>query len=313
MRNAVTTDAPAIAPEMRQRPPLRRVLTRHVGGSIGILTLILIFGMALLAPLLAPYDPASMELGAKLLPPDSAHWMGTDHVGRDILSRIIWGTRPSLMVGVGATMIGLPIGIAIGLMAGFYYGSAVDTVLMRGVEILASIPLLIWSIAVIGVLGVKPIIIGPLVISNELKIIILIGILYVPSVARLTHAVAAVEAKADYVRARRVQGVRDLTIMVSDILPNCVSPLVVQGTLLIASGVLIEASLSFIGLGVQPPQPSLGGMLAEARNFIFSGEWWLSLFPGLAISLTVIGFNLFGDALRDILDPRRSTRAGLLG
>ncbi|MGE0152644.1 MAG: ABC transporter permease [Reyranellaceae bacterium] len=309
----MTTPAPAIAPEIRQRRPLRRLLAGHVGGSIGVLLLIVIFGMTLLAPLLAPYDPASMDLGAKLQPPGAAHWMGTDHVGRDILSRIIWGTRPSLMVGVGAVLIGLPIGIAVGLIAGFYYGGAIDTVLMRSVEVLASIPLLIWAIAIIGILGVKPIELGPLVISNELKIIVLIGILYVPSVARLTHAVAAVEAKADYVRARRVQGVSDLTIMVSDILPNCVSPLVVQGTLLIASGVLIEASLSFIGLGVQPPQPSLGGMLAEARNFIFSGEWWLSVFPGLAISLTVVGFNLFGDALRDILDPRRSTRAGFMG
>ena len=166
---------------------------------------------------------------------------------------------------------------------------------------------------VVGVLGVKPIALGPFMVSNEMKIVVLIGILYVPSIARLVHAVAAVEGRSDYVRARRVQGASDLTIMVSDILPNCLSPLVVQATLLVAAGVLVEASLSFIGLGVQPPQPSLGGMLSEARNFIFSGEWWLSFFPGLVISLTVIGFNLFGDALRDILDPRRSSGTGLFG
>lgn len=297
----------------RNRPVVTRLLLAHPAGSLGALILLAIVGMALLAPILSPFDPASMNLAAKLQPPGLEHWMGTDHVGRDVLSRIIWGAQPSLVVGIGAVMIGLPIGVAVGLLAGFYYGRLVDTLLMRAVEVIASIPLLIWAIAVVGVLGVKPITLGVIVISNEMKIVVLMGMLYVPSIARLIHAVAAAESKSDYVRARRVQGAGDLTIMVSDILPNCLSPLVVQATLLVAAGVLVEASLSFIGLGVQPPHPSLGGMLAEARNFIFSGEWWLSLFPGLAISLTVIGFNLFGDALRDILDPRRSSGPGLFG
>ncbi len=297
----------------RRRSAFVRLLSTNLAGCLGALIVVAMALMAILAPVLSPYDPVIMDLGAKLLPPGPEHWMGTDHVGRDLLSRVIWGARPSLLVGVGAVFIGLPIGVAVGLLAGFYYGSLLDQVLMRAVEVLASIPLLIWAIAVVGVLGVKPLDIGPLVISNEAKIIILIGILYVPVLARITHSVAAAEAKADYVRARRVQGARDLTIMLSDILPNCLSPLIVQVTLLIASGVLVEASLSFIGLGVQPPQPSWGGMLSEARQFIFSGEWWMSLFPGLAISLAVVGFNLSGDALRDFLDPRHAAGPRLLG
>jgi peptide/nickel transport system permease protein len=131
--------------------------------------------------------------------------------------------------------------------------------------------------------------------------------LYVPGLARVTHSVAQIEALADYVRARKVQGAGGLAIMLGDVLPNCLSPVIVQATLLVAIGIVVEASLGFVGLGVQPPRPSWGTMLADARNYQFSGEWWLALFPGLAISVTVIAFNVLGDALRDVLDPRRST------
>ena len=309
----MTDGASEATPLSRRRSAVVQVLADNPTGFLGVLIVISVTVIAVLAPVLSPYDPTIMDAGAKLVPPGPEHWMGTDHLGRDLLSRVIWGARPSLLVGVGAIMIGLPLGVAVGLLAGFYYGSLLDQVLMRAMEILSSIPLLIWAIAVVGVLGVKSIAVGPFVFSNEAKIIILIGILFMPVLARITHSVAAAEAKSDYVRARRVQGAGDFTIMVSDILPNCLSPLIVQVTLLIAAGVLIEASLSFIGLGVQPPQPSWGGMLAEARNFIFSGEWWTSLFPGVAISLAVVGFNLFGDALRDFLDPRRTTGPRLFG
>lgn len=280
---------------------------------LGGLVVVVVVLAAALAPILAPYDPAAIDLLAKLRPPDAQHWMGTDHAGRDLLSRVIWGARPSLLVGMGAVIIGLPCGIAVGLLAGFYRGSLLDEVLMRAIEILASIPLLIWAIAIVGIIGVSPTKLGSIEIPNEFRIIVLLGILYIPAIARVTYAVASVEARSDYVRARRVQGARDLAIMVSDVLPNCLSPVIVQGTLLVAAGILIEASLSFIGLGVQPPQPSWGGMLGEARNFIFGSEWWMSVFPGVAISVTVIGFNLFGDGLRDFIDPRWGARPGLLG
>jgi peptide/nickel transport system permease protein len=309
----MTTGVESVEADRRESGGMMRLFLASPTSALGGVIVLAIIAMALLAPLLAPHDPTAIELGRKLLAPSAAHWMGTDHAGRDLLSRIIWGARPSLTVGVGAVLIGMPVGVAIGIVSGFYRGSLLEEILMRAIEVLASIPLLIWAIAIVGVIGVSPIRLGPLVISNEMKIIAILGVLYVPSIARVTYAVASGEAKADYVRARRVQGVGDATIMVSDILPNCLSPVIVQATLLIAAGILIEASLSFIGLGVQPPQPSWGGMLGESRNFIFGGEWWMSAFPGIAISLAVIGFNLFGDGLRDIADPRAATRPGLLG
>src|SRR5690242_3449415 len=261
--------------------------------------------MALLAPFIAPYDPLAIDLARKLAPPSAAHWMGTDQTGRDILSRIIWGARPSLTVGVLAVTIGLIGGIVVGLSAGFVRGLW-EQAAMRTMDGLASIPMLIWAIAIVGIVGVGPVSVGPWVLPNESKIILLVGILYIPPLARVTYGGAIVESNADYVRARRMQGASGGAIMFGDVLPNCLSPVIVQATLLIAVGIVVEASLSFVGLGVEPPNPSWGGMLSDARKYIFSGEWWTYVFPGLAISLSVIGFNLLGDALREILDPRRA-------
>jgi peptide/nickel transport system permease protein len=196
----------------------------------------------------------------------------------------------------------------LGLFAAYHRGSWLEQIIMRLMDMIASIPLLIWAIAMVGILGVQSVQFGPLTLGNEHKLLILIGLLYVPSLTRVTHDVAAAEMAADYVRARRVEGASPLSIMLGDVLPNCLSPILVQAALLIAAGIVVEASVSFIGLGVQPPLPSWGSLLADSRNFIFSPEWWLPVFPGIAISLTVIGFNLLGDGLRDILDPRRVTR-----
>lgn len=261
--------------------------------------------MALLAPWIAPYDPLAIDLARKLMPPSAAHWMGTDQNGRDILSRIIWGARPSLTVGVLAVTIGVLGGVTIGLSAGYVRGLW-EQITMRTVDGLASIPMLIWAIAVVGIVGVGPLPVGPWMLPNESKIILLVGVLYIPPLARVTYGGSLVESNADYVRARRMQGASRLAIMFGDVLPNCLSPVIVQATLLIAVGIVVEASLSFVGLGVEPPNPSWGGMLSDARKYIFSGEWWTYVFPGLAISLSVIGFNLLGDALREFLDPRRA-------
>jgi peptide/nickel transport system permease protein len=271
--------------------------------------LVMVFGaalIALLAPWIAPYDPLVIDLAHKLAPPSAAHWMGTDQTGRDILSRIVWGARPSLTVGVLAVVIGTLGGVAIGLSAGYARGGLWEQAAMRTMDGLASIPMLIWAIAVVGIVGVGPLSVGPLLLPNESKIILLVGIFYIPPLARVTYGGALVEGQADYVRARRMQGASPLAIMVGDVLPNCLSPVIVQATLLIAVGIVVEASLSFVGLGVEPPDPSWGGMLADARKYVFSGEWWTYLFPGLAISLSVIGFNLLGDGLRELLDPRRA-------
>ena len=288
---------------------VRRLVARLGGwsGAIGAMVVLAIVLIAVFAPWVAPYDPVALNLEIKLQPPDRAHWFGTDQAGRDILSRTIWGARASLLVGVLAVSIGLVGGIGLGLVAAYYTGRLIEQIIMRSVDAVASIPLLIWAIAVVGIVGVGPVSIGPFSFANEFKLLVLIGLLYIPGLARVTYTVAQAEVVADYVRARRVQGARDLAIMLGDVLPNCLSPLIVQGTLLVAIGIVVEASVSFVGLGVQPPTPSWGTMLADSRNYLFSGEWWLPVFPGLGISVTVVGFNLLGDALRDLLDPRRST------
>lgn len=283
---------------------LRELLASRLGAAGAAIVLAMVLA-ALLAPVLAPYDPLQVSLQEKLQPPSRTHLMGTDQAGRDILSRALWGGRVSLQVGVLAVIIGLIGGVVLGTLAGFYGGTLVEQAIMRLVDALFSIPLLVWAIAVVGIVGVGPITLGPVVLPNEAKLILLVGFLYIPAIARVTYSVVLAEARADYVRARRVQGAGDLEIMATEILRNCVSPLIVQASLFIAIGIIVEASLSFIGLGVQPPDPSWGTMLADARGYVFSGEWWLPVFPGLFISVTVIGFNLLGDALRDVLDPRK--------
>jgi peptide/nickel transport system permease protein len=282
-----------------------RALLRRPAGLVGLVLVVLVLLLAVLAPWIAPYNPLALSLRAKLQPPSALHWLGTDQTGRDMLSRVLWGARPSLAVGLVAVAIGLLGGCPLGLTAA-YYGGLWGQAVMRTMDGLASIPLLIWAIAVVGIIGVGPVWVGPFALPNETKLILLIGLFYMPPLARVTYGGALAEAASDYVRARRSQGAGNLAIMLGDILPNCLSPVIVQATLLIAVGIVVEASLSFIGLGVEPPNPSWGSMLADARNYMFTGQWWMSLCPGAAISLSVIGFNLLGDALRDALDPRRT-------
>jgi peptide/nickel transport system permease protein len=271
----------------------------------GIVALIVL--AAIFAPLLAPYDPLALNIEERLTAPDARHWLGTDQGGRDILSRILFGARASLSVGIGAVLIGALIGVSAGIFAA-YKGGLGEQAVMRIVDGVASIPLLVWAIAIVGILGVGPLPVGPLLLPNEVKIVVLVGCLFSPVFARVTYAVAKRIAGADYVRARFLQGASNWQIVSGDVLPNCLSPIIVQGTLLVAIGIVIEASISFVGLGVQPPQPSWGTMLSDARSAIYSGEWWLPVFPGLAISLTVIGFNLLGDAVRELFDPRSEAR-----
>lgn len=289
-------------------PRMGTFLRDHGSSLLGGLIVAIVVLTALFAPWLAPRDPVEIDIVNSLLPPDADYPLGTDQGGRDVLSRIIWGTRVSLTVSLLAVVIGVGFGTLLGLFAAYHRGSWIEQVLMRLMDMIASIPLLIWAIALVGIIGVQPIQIGPFTLENEHKLLVLIGLLYVPSLTRVTHAVAQSEMSADYVRARQVEGASPLSIVLSDVLPNCLSPIMVQATLLIAAGIVVEASVSFIGLGVQPPRPSWGSMLADARNYVFSPEWWLPVFPGIAISLTVIGFNLLGDGLRDALDPRRVTR-----
>ncbi|MBR0654560.1 ABC transporter permease [Plastoroseomonas arctica] len=280
-----------------------------IAGFLGALIILSLLIMAVLAPWIAPFDPLRVSIPDQLLEPDARFLFGTDQSGRDVLSRVIWASRSSLSVAGFAVMIGLCLGVSLGLAAGFHRGTWFEQATMRLLDAVAAIPVLIWAIALVGIFGIREARIGPFMIGNEVKLMLLLGLLYVPTLARVTYTTALSESQANYVAARRLQGVGSVRIMLSDVLPNCLSPVIVQATLMLALGIIIEASVSFVGLGVQPPTASWGNMLADARNFLLSGEWWLSVFPGAAISLTVIGFNLLGDGLRDRLDPRHNITA----
>lgn len=280
-------------------------LLREPTGAIGFIMIVLLCMIALCAPLLPLKDPLRIYIEHRLEAPGAAFWLGTDQVGRDILSRTIWGARASLSIGICAVAIGLVLGTGIGLVAGYKAGSWLDETLMKVMEVLASIPLLIWAIALVGITGTDTLHVGFLALTNEAKLVLLIGVLYAPGLARLTHSLAKAEAQAEYVAARHLQGASDWRIMVSDILPNIISPVLIQASLLLGVTIIVEASLSFIGLGVQPPTPSWGAMLSDARVLIFTDNWWVSVFPGVAVFLSVLAFNLFGDSMRTVLDPRR--------
>jgi peptide/nickel transport system permease protein len=286
------------------RASLRQIGWTGIAGAAIVLT---IATAAILAPWIAPYDPIVISLEDRLTEPSAAHWLGTDQTGRDVFSRIIFGARASLSVGIVAVIIGAFIGVTAGAFAA-YKGGIAEQLVMRLIDGIAAIPLLVWAIAIVGIFGVGPVYFGPLTAPNEAKVVLLVGCLFSPVFGRVTYAVAKRIVVSDYVKARYLQGATHWSILIGDVLPNCLSPIIVQATLLVAIGIVIEASVSFVGLGVQPPGASWGTMLSDARNAIYSGEWWLPVFPGLAISLTVIGFNLLGDAVRDLFDPRSVTR-----
>ncbi|KVS61704.1 peptide ABC transporter permease [Burkholderia cepacia] len=299
----------ALAAIMRGVGRLVRALMREPTGAIGVVLIVALGALAVCAPLLPLKDPLHLYIEHRLEAPGTAFWFGTDQVGRDILSRTIWGARASLSIGLCAVAIGVVLGTGIGLVAGYKAGSWIDEALMKAMEVLASIPLLIWAIALVGITGTDTLHIGPFAVTNETKLVLLIGVLYAPGLARLTYSLAKTEVQAEYVAARHLQGAGGARILLSDVLPNIVSPVLVQATLLLGVTIIVEASLSFIGLGVQPPTPSWGAMLSDSRALIFTGDWWVSIFPGAAVFVSVLAFNLVGDAMRTVLDPRRRQRA----
>ena len=247
--------------------------------------------MALMAPLLAPGDPVKMELIDQFLPPSRNHVFGTDEFGRDILSRIMYGSRISLQVGVIAVGIALIVGTTIGLLAGFY-GGWFDLVSQRLIDVLLAFPGLLLALAIIAVLG-----------TGIQNVMIAVGIGSIPAYARVVRAQVLSVKEKEYVEAARASGARDLRLIVRHILPNVVSSLIVLSSLGIAGAILSAAALSFIGLGAQPPTPEWGAMLSQGRDFL-RDEWWITTFPGIFIAITVFGFNLIGDGLRDAFDPQ---------
>jgi peptide/nickel transport system permease protein len=258
---------------------------------VGLVMVVIIFLIAILAAFLSPYAPDKTDVSLKLKPPSSPNYLGTDQLGRDILSRMLYGSRISLTVGFIAVGISIFIGILIGATAGFY-GGWIDSLLMRFVDTMLCFPSFFLILTIIALLG-----------PSIYNIMIVIGITSWEGTARFVRAEFLSLRERDYVQAAKALGVKDRRIIFRHILPNALAPVFVTATLGVASAILIEASLSFLGFGVQPPAPSWGNILTEGRTYIFDA-WWLTVFPGLAILIAVLSFNLVGDGLRDALDPR---------
>jgi peptide/nickel transport system permease protein len=293
---------PAPAPSLAQvaERPLRvrsrlAALVRDLLSSRGVViggTLFLILVLiAIFAPVLAPFDPIEQDYAQTLRPPSREHLMGTDNFGRDIFSRVIYGTRISLRVGLISVGIAAVIGIPLGLVAG-YYGRWIDSVAMRVIDVMLAFPGILLAFVIVAVLG-----------SSLTNLMIAIGIGSIPGFARLIRGSVLSTRELSYVEAARVIGSRDPRIIGRHILPNVASPMIVYSTLKVATAILAGASLSFLGLGVQRPTPEWGIMLADGRTFL-QQQWWISAFPGMAIMVTTLAINLLGDGIRDIHDPR---------
>jgi dipeptide transport system permease protein len=267
------------------------------GAVAGLAVFIVICVLAIFAPQIAPYPPHEQYRDSFLVPPvwqDGGSWryvLGTDAVGRDILSRIIHGARYSLVIGLIVITLSLTVGVTLGLVAGFFRG-VVEIAIMRAMDMMLALPSLLLAVVIVAILG-----------PGLFNAMLAISIVYLPHLVRLVRASAISELSKDYVTASRVSGAGMLRLMVITVLPNCMAPLIVQATLSFSNAILDAAALGFLGMGAQPPTPEWGTMLAEAREFVLRA-WWVVTFPGLAILITVLALNILGDGLRDALDPR---------
>ncbi|NOT14850.1 MAG: ABC transporter permease [Methylotenera sp.] len=277
----------------RQQSILKKALTNPLALA-GFVIIVSVFILAMLAPWIAPYDPNDINVKAILLAPSAQHWMGTDGLGRDVLSRMLHGGQISLLVGLVAVGISTAIGILLGALAGFYRGW-VDTLIMRLVDVMLSIPSFFLILAVIAFLT-----------PSIINIMIVIGLTSWMGVTRLVRAEFLSLTEREFVTASRTLGAKDARLIFTHLLPNSLTPIIVSAVLGVAGAVLMESGLSFLGLGVQAPQASWGNILTDGKEYI-QFAWWLSLFPGLAILITVLGYNLLGEGLRDALDPRSSS------
>ncbi|WP_233237322.1 ABC transporter permease [Bordetella sp. LUAb4] len=282
--------APTVPPRSGNRAwgKFKRNRIAMVGAAIVLFFVV----VAILAPLIANHDPFQTSFSTIRKAPSANFWLGTDELGRDIFSRMVYGARASLMAGLASVVIAMVVGVPFGLAAG-YFGGWTDSVISRVTEALLAIPFLILAIALAAFLG-----------PSLVNAMIAIGVSAAPKFVRLARGQALAVRSEDYVQSARALGASDTRILVRHVLPNIMAPLIVQATITIATAIIAEASLSFLGLGLQPPNPSWGSMLNTAKNFMTQAPW-MSIFPGSAIFLAVLGFNLLGDGLRDALDPRQ--------
>jgi dipeptide transport system permease protein len=288
----VTTPAPP--------SPLRdfwRYFSANKGAVAGLVIVLGVMLLAALAPWVAPFEPNLTDNTVFLVPPawqaggSSAHLLGTDAIGRDILSRLIHGARLSLVIGVAVVAISVVLGTVLGLLAGYFRG-VFEIAVMRMMDIILTLPSLLLAIVIVAILG-----------PGLMNAMLAVAIVVLPHYVRITRAAVISETSRDYVTAARMGGAGHIRLMFSEVLPNCTAPLIVQASLGISTAILDAAALGFLGLGAQPPAPEWGTMLADAREFVLRA-WWVVTFPGLAILVTVLAFNLLGDGLRDALDPK---------
>jgi ABC-type dipeptide/oligopeptide/nickel transport system permease subunit len=265
-------------------------------GTASVLVWVMLVLMAIFAPALAPYDPIEADFAAVRSPPSATHWLGTDNLGRDVLSRIIYGARITLVVSIGSVLIGDLIGSIWGIASG-YWGGHVDLVSQRAVDVLMSFPALILALLLLAALG-----------AGLTTVIIAIAITRIPATSRITRSVVLSVKEMSYVDAARMMGARPWRIMAHHIAPQCVAAILVVATLHLGAAIFAESALSFLGLGIPPPAPSWGNMLGGVLAASFKPPWWLVIFPGLAITISIMAANLMGDALRDFLDPKLKKR-----
>ncbi|MEH7239124.1 nickel transporter permease [Bacillus sp. JJ1562] len=266
-------------------------LSKNKAAIAGAIIVLLFVILAIFAPLIAPHDPNLPDIKNKLQTPSSEHWLGTDDLGRDIFSRILFGARISLTVGILSTILGAFVGIILGIVSG-YYGRWVDSLIMRICDVFLAFPGILLALAIVSVLG-----------ASTTNVIIAVAFFAVPTFARIVRGSTLTVKKLEYIDAIKAMGATDFRIIFKHILPNIVSPIIVQATLYIASAIITASALSFLGMGTKPPTPEWGTMLSEGRSYV-SYAPHLTLFPGIAILLVVVGFNLFGDGLRDAFDPK---------
>ena len=280
--------------------PLREFwdyFSTNKGAVAGLLIVVLLLLLAALAPLIAPFDPDATDSSVFLVPPawqtagSSAHWLGTDAIGRDILSRLIFGARLSLTIGIAVVALSVVVGTVLGLAAGYFKG-VFEIAVMRAMDIILTLPSLLLAIVIVAILG-----------PGLMNAMLAVAVVVLPHYVRITRAAVISEMSKDYVTAARMNGAGHLRLMFNEVLPNCLAPLIVQASLGISTAILDAAALGFLGLGAQPPSPEWGTMLADAREFVLRA-WWVVTFPGLAILTAVLAFNLLGDGLRDAFDPK---------
>lgn len=270
---------------------LWKIFKKNKTAVIGLIVAFIIVPIAIFAPLLSPYDPLDQNVSEKLTGLRAKHLMGTDVFGRDVLSRVIYGARVSLMVGVFSVMLAIIIGTAMGIYAGFKGGKTED-IIMRGADILMSFPNLIMGLMVMAILG-----------SGFIKLILAIGIVMTPRFIRIAHGSTLSVKEREFIDAAKAMGLSNWRIMTKHILPNILGEVLVMGALWVGTAIRIEANLSFIGLGVSPPTPTWGNMIREGLSHLTNAPW-LSIFPGIAILITILSFNMIGDGIRDVTDPR---------